>query len=192
MAHLPKNHLLNGSQGAIGKRVVLKTIGGETFACKYPDMTRVQFNDKQKECQSVFGQAAKYGKSVLMDSEKIKEYQQLKRDNKNLRSKSIYHLAVQDFIDKNSPKKSNKKIKQLLRWYQNEFNLTERQYIALQELFENGSLTNSIYQQINQVSKATATRDLQDLVQQGILTTHSKGAGATYSLIGSSGAIIGS
>jgi hypothetical protein len=192
MAHLPKNHLLHGSQGAIGKRVVLKTIGGETFACKYPDMTRVQFNENQKKCQSVFGQAVKYAKTVLMDTEKLKEYQQKQRDRKELRPKSIYHLALQDFIDKNSSKKSKRKTKELLRQYQHTYNLTERQYIALQQLIETGSLTNSIYQQINQVSKATATRDLQDLVQQGILTIHSKGAGATYALIGSSAAIIGS
>ena len=43
-------------------------------------------------------------------------------------------------------------------------------------------LTNAIYQSINDVSKATATRHLQDMISKGIISFQSKGACALYSL----------
>lgn len=185
MARVSKNHLLEGSQGAVGKKIVYKIINGKTFACQYPDMSQVQYNESQKTYRSLFAQAVKYAKDVLNDPEKMQQYADKQRKHKDLRATSIYHLAIKDFLNKNSKKHSKQKIEKLLQQSNNNFNLTDRQALALQHLIREGSLTNSIYQQINQVSKATATRDLQDLVQQGILKTHSKGAGAAYELIGS-------
>jgi len=52
---------------------------------------------------------------------------------------------------------------------------------------ENGKITNSEYQRINNVSKATATRDLTELVTKHKLLerTGEIGAGTSYKLIGS-------
>lgn len=47
--------------------------------------------------------------------------------------------------------------------------LNERQIKAVQYVKQHKSLTNSIYQSLTGVSKATATRDLQTLVERGIL-----------------------
>lgn len=183
MARIYTDNLLEGAQGAIGKKLVVKRINGKSFLCKYPDMNEVQFSQKQKKCQSIFAQAVAYGKGVLADADKTLFYKQMKRNNKKLRSSSIYHLAIQDFIGKNSKKLANQKASQKLKTYQQTYTVSNRQLIALQQLLTKGVLTNAIYQQLNQVSKATATRDLQNLVYQGILSIPAKGVGARYDLL---------
>lgn len=61
--------------------------------------------------------------------------------------------------------------------------LNERQIKALLYIEENGKITNGDYQELNNTSNRTATRDLTELVEKGILeSSGSKGAGAFYSL----------
>ena len=55
-----------------------------------------------------------------------------------------------------------------------------RQLDGLIYLARFSELSNSIYQNINKVSKATATRDLKGLINMGILIGEGKGAGAKY------------
>ena len=43
-----------------------------------------------------------------------------------------------------------------------------------------GGMNARKYQSITQVSKATATRHLQDLVEKGILISHQKGRSTNY------------
>lgn len=71
----------------------------------------------------------------------------------------------------------------ILRICKDVYKLTERQEKALKHLIAQKKLTNAIYQQLNNVSKATATRDLQDLVKQNAIAVHGHGAGANYSLV---------
>ncbi|WP_290792381.1 hypothetical protein [Flavihumibacter sp. UBA7668] len=183
MARINNSNLLEGAQGAIGKKLVVKRINGKSFLCQFPNMSDVQFNEKQKKCQSVFAQAVAYAQEVLVDADKTLFYKQMKRNKKNLRESSIYHLAIQDYIGKNSKKRARQKTIQKLNWYQQTYSLSNRQLISLQQLLTKRELTNSIYQQLNQVSKATATRDLQNLVYQGILSIPAKGVGARYVLV---------
>lgn len=64
--------------------------------------------------------------------------------------------------------------------------LNPRQIRAVLYVKEQGSITNAKYQEINKVSKPTATRDLQELNRKEILeNTGKKGAGAVYVLVGS-------
>ncbi len=65
--------------------------------------------------------------------------------------------------------------------------LSERQIGAIEYLKENSVITNKIYQEVFEVSKATATRDLTELVEKFKLLKRSGevGAGTTYKLIGS-------
>jgi len=65
--------------------------------------------------------------------------------------------------------------------------LNERQLKAVAFVKEKGKITNKDYQELNEVSKATATRDLTELVEQfSILKrTGEIGAGTSYALIGS-------
>ena len=68
----------------------------------------------------------------------------------------------------------------------NKQNLNTRQVKAVLYVKKYGSITNAKYQEINLVSKPTATRDLQELNRKKILeNTGKKGAGAVYLLIGS-------
>ncbi len=65
--------------------------------------------------------------------------------------------------------------------------LNERQIQAMKYVKETGKITNSEYQALNNVSKATASRDLSELVEKYKVLTRSGeiGAGTSYLLIGS-------
>lgn len=71
--------------------------------------------------------------------------------------------------------------------YLKSIGLNERQIQAIKFVKESGKITNSEYQTINDVSKATATRDLSELVEKFKLLsrTGDVGAGTSYILIGS-------
>jgi predicted HTH transcriptional regulator len=60
--------------------------------------------------------------------------------------------------------------------------LTARQVQAVDFLIKKGSLTNRMYQQLAAVSRATAKRDLQDLVYKGIFQVSGTGRGLCYIL----------
>jgi ATP-dependent DNA helicase RecG len=65
--------------------------------------------------------------------------------------------------------------------------LNERQIKAVLFIKDKGKINNSDYQTLNGVSKATATRDLTELVEKFKVLGRSGevGAGTTYVLIGS-------
>ena len=71
--------------------------------------------------------------------------------------------------------------------YLEELGLSERQIKAVLYVKIKGKIANSEYQALNNVSKATATRDLTELVEQFELLKRSGevGAGTSYVLIGS-------
>lgn len=61
--------------------------------------------------------------------------------------------------------------------------LNDRQIKAVLFLKENGKITNSDYQTINDVSRGTATRDLKELIEKDLISpSGQKGAGAFYTL----------
>ncbi|MCM2465943.1 hypothetical protein DIC75_06375 [Methanoculleus sp. CWC-02] len=61
--------------------------------------------------------------------------------------------------------------------------LNERQIAAVYYLKKEGSISNPVYQQLNNAKKATATRDLKAMVQTGILRKEGiAGPGVRYSL----------
>jgi ATP-dependent DNA helicase RecG len=67
--------------------------------------------------------------------------------------------------------------------YLQKLNLGERLVKAVMYVKDNGSVTNSKYQKIMEVSKATATRDLQELEAKGIfINKGTKGSSARYEL----------
>lgn len=64
--------------------------------------------------------------------------------------------------------------------------LNDRQLEAIEYVKEHRSITNALYQEVSNTSKATATRDIKDLEDKGILMNKgTKGASAVYVLIGS-------
>ena len=63
----------------------------------------------------------------------------------------------------------------------NKLGLNERQMKAIKYVKQNGKITNKEYQKINNISKATATRDLAKLVEMKILLQHGTvGKGTVY------------
>lgn len=71
--------------------------------------------------------------------------------------------------------------------YLQSLNLNDRQIKAVLFAKEKGKISNSEYQTLNNVSKATATRDLTDIVDKFhiLKRTGDIGAGTIYTLIGS-------
>lgn len=70
--------------------------------------------------------------------------------------------------------------------YLTSLSLNDRQVKAALYVKDSGNITNAKYQEIFKVSKPTATRDLQELVERKVFrNTGTKGAGAEYILIGS-------
>jgi ATP-dependent DNA helicase RecG len=62
-------------------------------------------------------------------------------------------------------------------------NLNSRQEKTIEYLKENNSVTNSIYQKFFKVSKGTATKDLNDLLEKDLIVREgSRGAGTFYKL----------
>lgn len=184
MARNTKNLFTQGTQGAVGKEIVFKKINGKTFIAKYPDMTNVQYNNVQKGYQSIFSQAVDFATSILKDPGKLAEYENKIRNNKRTRGRSVYHYALQEFIAKHSKKIPKHVVKALLQQCLDQYILTDRQAVAIKYLISQSTLTNAIYQKLTDVSKPTATRDLQDLTKQGLIAMEGKGAGAKYKLVG--------
>jgi ATP-dependent DNA helicase RecG len=68
--------------------------------------------------------------------------------------------------------------------YLKSLNLNERQIKAVLYLKEKGKINNSDYQNLNNVSRETATRDMRELIDRQLMKpSGQKGAGAFYTLI---------
>jgi predicted HTH transcriptional regulator len=111
--------------------------------------------------------------------------------------KSVFHAAIKDYMALHAKKAHVKKL-DISPWLQ-DTRLNTRQKKAVKYLSKNRNISNAVYQKLCDVSKPTATRDLQELVRLNIITPPAtKGAGALYSLvirqqeIGSTPKIIGS
>ena len=66
------------------------------------------------------------------------------------------------------------------------FQVSERQQKAIEYIRQHGAISNRIYQEINKVSKPTATRDMKHLVSLGIVEmTGTAGENIKYIIVGS-------
>jgi predicted HTH transcriptional regulator len=94
----------------------------------------------------------------------------------------VYHSALADFMAASRPKKAPES-KINISTYLKHPSLNERQKKAIKYLAKRKNITNAVYQKLTDVSKATATRDLQSLVKFKIFNPAvTKGAGAVYTL----------
>jgi predicted HTH transcriptional regulator len=180
MAKVKDNYVVKGLSGKIGKHLILKTNKwGLTYTCLPPDRTNVISTKGQQKLRNNFAKAVAYAKSVLQDPVKAEHHQKEK-------NKSLYIRALKDYLNQRTAvlKKGSPII------ISNDFilkhHLNIRQVKALQFIHKRGRISNSNYQRLNQISKPTATRDLQDLVKKAVLTpSGTRGAGAFYELMGS-------
>ena len=69
--------------------------------------------------------------------------------------------------------------------YLRRLGLNERQMRAVLYVKEKGRITNKEYQSINNCSKATASRELADLAEKGLLQQHGTTGKGTYYILGS-------
>ena len=177
MAKVTDNLLLKGMSGPIGGRL-LRTFKNKTFSGKIPDMSGITPSKKQVQKRKLFAAAVKFAQSVL------KESGQNRKDN--AKAGSIYHAAIKDFLaffksDDPSGLSLPKTVKSSLRSFQ----LNENELLAIAFIKKYKKLTNQIYQGLTGVSKATATRHLQELVRFRIIQSNKGRAAGAYYIIGS-------
>lgn len=183
MARKKKNNSKPDSQDAKGERRVRKVVNGQEISSKKPDMSQVKYTKKQIGYRKLFSKAAEYAQSVVNDPVKKREYQKKIHNDKRKRGTSVYHTALKDFMALHSQKVDKVDVQIIFQKYQEKYQLSEREATAIKYLIAQGSLTNATYQRITDVSKATATRDLQGLISKGLISAPAKGAGAVYTLI---------
>jgi len=96
--------------------------------------------------------------------------------------KSVYHKAIADYMVAHAGKVPLKKLN--ISAYLQDDRLNIRQKKAIKYLSKNRNISNAKYQKLGDVSKPTATRDLQELVKLNIITPPAtRGAGAHYTLM---------
>ncbi len=166
-------------KGAIGKELVYRTTKNGTFVSKYPDMTGVIPSKNQTKGRARFAEAVKYAQDAMKNPEKSAKY---KKGNNH----SVYHAAIKDYMSLYVSKKGGMpELPEAIQTDLMSLSLSDSQLRAVKYIVQNKKLTNSIYQKMNDVSKATATRHLQELASFDIIQSNSgRGAGAYY-IIGS-------
>ncbi|HEC67264.1 MAG TPA: DeoR family transcriptional regulator [Candidatus Desulfofervidus auxilii] len=58
--------------------------------------------------------------------------------------------------------------------------LNERQRVGLKTIFEKGKITNADYAKMFKISRNTATNDLSNLVEKGLIKRVGRGRGSYY------------
>jgi Fic family protein len=126
--------------------------------------------------------------STAIEADKKSYYLALKKaQRKNNLTEWIHYFsetilkAQQDFI-----KTINFLLKKTTFFTKHQTQMNEAQTKAINRMLEGGEgefiggMNANKYQSITQVSKATATRHLQDLVEKGILVSHKGGRSTNY------------
>jgi hypothetical protein len=85
------NVLMAGTQGAIGKQVVIRVRNGKTFASKYPDMSNVKPSPAQLKEKSRFAKAVRFAQTIIHNPAKKAAF-------KVKKGKSVYHAAIQEYL----------------------------------------------------------------------------------------------
>ena len=81
-----------GIRGAIGKQIVFRNRGDNTFASKYPDMSNVISSELQQESNDLFRDAVRFALGIIHDPAKKAAY-------KHQKGRSVYHTAIKDYMD---------------------------------------------------------------------------------------------
>jgi predicted HTH transcriptional regulator len=183
MAKNLNNMLTRNYGGKFSDEFVFRNLKDDTFLTKYPDRSNVRLSLRQRDSNSLFKQAVAYAQSVLADPVLTAEMKKQLKSRKKTYNQSVYHGCIQQFMVKNSLPSRVQQSEELMERYRAAFDLAERQFLALEMLALEQELSNITYKNLNKVSKATATRDLQDLVSRGILSVSGRGAGVKYTLL---------
>lgn len=183
MARNIGNILTKNYSGKIGDQLVMKQQNGNTLLTVYPDRSNLRLSPLQLKSNDVFREAVAYAKALIADPVRKAELRKKLKSRKKTAQKHPYQAAIQEFMLANSRPMRLAEADEILNRYQLDHPLTERQINGLKYLLLEQGLNNAVYQNLNKVSKATATRDLQHMVSRGIISTAGRGAGAKYSLV---------
>jgi len=183
MAKNNNNILTRYYGGRIGKQVVLKVLpNGETIATKYPDRTNVILSADQVNCNNNFRDAVAYAQSVIRDPEQKAALAKKLKADKRKRNRTSYNVALQDYLRSHGIKNNRIDTELFARSLQQKYGLNERQYLGIKIRALGEELNCASYRNFHRISKASATRDLQNLVRLGILIPAGNGVATKYNL----------
>ncbi|GAO41098.1 hypothetical protein [Flavihumibacter petaseus] len=185
MARNKGNLLAKFHSGKVGKDIVFKRHGDSTVMAKYNDRSDVLLSILQVKQNDLFAEAVAYAKTFLENKQACTELEKKLKANPKTRHRSVYNVVLQKFLKERST--AIAAAERRLDDYQQRFPVSDRQLSALQYLVHDMPLSNKAYRELHRISKATATRDLQLLVDWGLIMFTGRGAGLTYSLVQSGG-----
>ena len=169
------NDLLHGAKGAIGKNIVYKTRNNKTFVSKYPDMSHVKASQHQTKNRNIFAEAVSFASELIKDPVRAAAF-------KAKKGETVYLAAVKHYMRLHPGSEPAKDLK--TRFWREELlllGLTDRQLQTALFIQRAGMLTNADCQRLHNISKPTATRDLQVLITKNLITSSGrKGSGAVY------------
>lgn len=87
------NVLLKDSSGQLGKTLVMKHYSYGTVLTKYPNMTNVKYNPKQKAEQSRFSKAVAYAQGVLKDPAQKAAFEATLK-----KGQTVYNAAIKAYL----------------------------------------------------------------------------------------------
>jgi DNA-binding transcriptional ArsR family regulator len=174
MAKVNNNFALQGVSGKVGD-VLLKSSKGKTTIGKIPDRTKVILSKNQTRSNKLFADAVAYAQKLMKDPDAKNKY-------KVKPNHSLYQTLIKNYLTRFNPKiAAAGLLSEDLATALKSVSLSDLQLRAILYLEDQKKLTNKVYQKINGVSKATATRHLKELSDLEIIETNGgKGAGAYY------------
>ena len=81
-----------GVTGTIGKQIVFRNRGDNTYVSKYPDMSKVVPTELQLQYKGTFGDAVRFARDIIHDPVKKAAYRKVK-------GRTVYHTAIGDYMD---------------------------------------------------------------------------------------------
>ena len=171
MSNVSDNLILSGASGKIDNDHVLKLINGKTFLCKMPDMSSIEPSPAQIAVRQNFGARSRKAKELANNPESQQTFC-VPADQ------SLYRAIFKEELKEPIPEPVRQPIQAFVKKKRPALN--PRQQAALHLLRKYNTITNAAYQQLNNVSKATATRDLQQMVAQNYLVVSGKKGPAVY------------
>ena len=176
MAIVIDNIVTTGLSGPVGE-LIFKKYGDKIVVSKKPDMSGIKKSKSQKKCNKKFAKAVAYAKKAAKDENIVQ--------NTTVEpGKNLYNKCISLQMSGNQVAPELTPAKRFSREQLEQQGLNPRQVKAVLHLQSKKELTNAIYQRINNTSKPTATRDLQNLVSKKIIRfSGAKGVGAFYSFL---------
>jgi hypothetical protein len=176
MARTKENIITYGTTGRINN-VVLKKRGKTQYISSLPDTSGVVATDQQTDHRDSFANAVSY--ALWAKNNPQAAFPFTPKEGQSVYNAAIsYYRTTHKVVTEPADTRRKFNSKQL-----KELDLNSRQIKALLHLQNKGELTNGIYRRLTGVSKATATRDLRELVSRMfIISTGALGVGASYSL----------